>query len=480
MNGKRILLIIGGGIAAYKCLDLIRRLRERGVFVRIVMTGAAAEFVTPLSLGALAGERVYQELFDGDDEQTIGHIRLARDADLIVVAPATADLMAKMALGLANDLATSVLLATTAPILVAPAMNPKMWLHKATQRNVAQLKSDGVRFVGPGVGEMAESNEAGPGRLAEVPELMRAIAGLLAAPGLAAAEAGAALQQARPLKGLHVLITAGPTHEPIDPVRYLANRSSGKQGYAIAEAAVQASARVTLIAGPTGLPDPAGVTVLHVETAQQMLAGVGKALPAEIAIFAAAVADWRVAEPSGEKIKKGQTGKLASAGKPTGKPGGKSGMAQLQLVENPDILKTIAKAKSGRPALVIGFAAETENLIANASAKLNAKGCDWIVANDVSSRKNSSKTAADDDGSGGGGDGRSSVLAGDGGHDVTGGAALAGGVMGGDHNKVHIVSAAGVESWPLLSKSQVAKRLIAKAARQLRQRSAPKQKVTSS
>ncbi len=400
---KRIVLIIGGGIAAYKCLDLIRRLRERGYGVRAVMTKAACEFVTPLSVGALSNERVFTSLFDLDDEREIGHIALSREADLIVVAPATADLLAKMAGGHADDLATCVLMATDKPVIVAPAMNPRMWLHAATQRNIAQLKSDGITVVGPEVGEMAERGEAGLGRLAETAVLIAAIEG-----ALRSARVGA-------LTGKHVLVTSGPTHEPIDPVRYIANRSSGKQGHALAAAAAKLGARVTLVSGPVERADPAACDVIHVETAAQMLAAVRKALPVDIAFFAAAVADWRVDGAADQKIKKGKAG----------------GARSLSLVENPDILKTIAAGGKARPQLVIGFAAETTKVIEHAQAKLASKGADWIVANDVS---------------------HSSGIGG------------AGGVMGGDRNVVHIVRADGVESWPEMDKSAVAERLVTAAA----------------
>ncbi len=395
-GGKNILLIIGGGIAAYKSLDLIRRLRERGAAVRCILTEAGEEFVTPLSTGAIAGGRVFTDLFDPASEFDVGHIRLARDCDLVVVAPATADLMAKMAGGHANDLATAVLLATDKQILLAPAMNPRMWEHAATRRNVAQLTADGVAVVGPNEGEMAEAGEHGVGRIAEPLEIVAAIEGLLARPGAA-----------RVLAGKRVIVTSGPTHEPIDPVRYIANRSSGKQGHAIAAAAAAAGAEVILVRGPVNLPDPAGVSVVKVETAQQMLAAVEAALPADVAVFAAAVADWRVAEPKADKIKK--SGKTPA----------------LTLTENPDILATIAHAKSKRPKLVIGFAAETDNLVAHAKDKLAAKGCDWIVANDVSPGT---------------------------------------GVFGGDRNTVHLVTAAGIEAWPPQSKDQVAKTLMARIA----------------
>ena len=392
---KRVLLIIGGGIAAYKSLDLIRRLQERGAAVRVVMTKAAREFITPLSAGALAGEAAFVDLFDVMSEFDVGHIRLARDTDLIVVAPATADLVAKMANGLADDLASTVLLATDKPVLIAPAMNPRMWEHAATKRNVAQLRADGILAVGPNAGEMAERGEAGLGRMAEPIEIADAAIAMLG-------------PRSRPLAGKHILITSGPTHEPIDPVRYIANRSSGKQGFAIARAAADAGAKVTLISGPVSLPDPPGVKVVHVDSARAMLAAAQAALPADVAIFAAAVADWRVAHAGRQKIKKG--------------PGG---TPHLTLVENPDILATVAKLKSKRPKLVIGFAAETERVVEHAKAKLKRKGSDWILANDVSSES---------------------------------------GVMGGDRNKVHLVSARGVEHWPEQSKDEVAHMLIERIA----------------
>jgi phosphopantothenoylcysteine decarboxylase/phosphopantothenate--cysteine ligase len=397
---QRILLIIGGGISAYKSLDLIRRLRERGKSVCVVLTRAAQEFVTPLAVGALSNERVFTDLFDLDDEREIGHIRLARDTDLVIVAPATADLLAKMATGQAGDLASAVLLATDKPVLVAPAMNPRMWEHPATRRNVRQLASDGIRFVGPNAGEMAERGEAGTGRMAEAIEIADAAAALLA--GVEAGGSG-------PLAGRHVLVTSGPTHEPIDPVRYVANRSSGKQGHAIAAAAASLGARVTLVSGPVAIPDPAGVSVVRVETAAQMLAAVEAALPADIAIFAAAVADWRVAVEAGQKIKKGN-----GAGPPA-----------LALAENPDILKAIAMRRSGRPALIIGFAAETEDVLPNARKKRKEKAADWIVANDVSAPT---------------------------------------GTFGGDRNTVHLVTPEGVTSWPPQSKDAVARLLVEQAA----------------
>ncbi|MGY8676810.1 bifunctional phosphopantothenoylcysteine decarboxylase/phosphopantothenate--cysteine ligase CoaBC [Bradyrhizobium sp. UFLA05-153] len=396
-----VTLIIGGGIAAYKSLDLIRRLKERRVDVRCVLTKAAQQFVTPLAASALSHERVYTDLFDPQSEFDAGHIRLARDCDLIVVAPATADLMAKMACGHADDLASAVLLATNRKILLAPAMNPLMWNNAATRRNVAQLQRDGVVMIGPNAGEMAEAGEAGVGRMSEAIEIAVAAERLLRPP------------VPRPLAGKRVLITAGPTHEPIDPVRYIANRSSGKQGFAIAAAAQAAGAEVILVSGPVDLNDPDGVTVKHVESARQMLEHVQASLPVDIAIFAAAVADWRVANEGEQKLKKTS-----------------AGMPPLQLVENPDILATISKLSDKRPPLVIGFAAETEHLIDNAKAKLARKGCDWIVANDVSP---------------------------------------ATGVMGGDRNTVHLLSRKSggedgeiaVDSWPVMTKEQVATELIA-------------------
>jgi len=400
---KRILLIIGGGIAAYKCLELIRRARERGIAVRCVMTTAAGQFVTPLSVAALSNDRVFRDLFDLNEEREIGHIRLSREADLVVVAPASADLLAKMAGGHADDLATAVLMATDKPVLVAPAMNPRMWQHPATRRNLALLRGDGVHFVGPNSGEMAERGEAGPGRMAEPHEILAAAEAMLGGSGLVE----------RPLAGKRVVVTSGPTHEPIDPVRYIANRSSGKQGHAIAAAAARAGADVVLVSGPVGLPDPAGVAVVHVESARDMLDRVKAALPADIAIFAAAVADWRVASEATEKIKKA----------------GGTAAPTLELVENPDILRSIAKSpRKERPGLVIGFAAETQNVIEHARAKLQSKGCDWIVANDVSPQT---------------------------------------GIMGGDMNRVHLITAAGAESWPQMSKEAVAGELIARIGRQV-------------
>ena len=394
LSGKRILLIIGGGIAAYKTLDLIRRLRERGASVRAVMTAAAQEFITPLSVGALTADHVFTDLFDRQDEQDVGHIRLAREADLIVVAPATADLMAKLSVGLASDLASAVLLATDRPVLMAPAMNPRMWSHPATRRNRAQLAADGVAFVGPGRGEMAEAGEAGEGRMAEPLEIVAAVE--------------AALGDG-PLKGRHVIVTSGPTHEPIDPVRYIANRSSGAQGTALAAALRDLGARVSFVTGPASVPPPQGVNVIPVETAAEMLAAVKAALPAEAAVFAAAVADWRVANASGSKMKKDGSGKAPA----------------LDFAENPDILATVAQMKTGRPALVVGFAAETDDVIGHATAKRKRKGCDWIVANDVRP---------------------------------------ATGIMGGAENAVTVIDATGAEDWPRLSKDEVARRLAARIA----------------
>jgi phosphopantothenoylcysteine decarboxylase/phosphopantothenate--cysteine ligase len=407
---RRILLVIGGGIAAYKCLDLIRRLREEGACVRAVLTRAATQFVTPLSVAALTNEKALTDLFDLDDEHEIGHIRLSREADLIVVAPATADLLAKMAGGHADDLASTVLLATDKPVLAAPAMNPRMWLNPATRRNVAQLEADGIRFVGPNSGEMAEQGEAGPGRLAEVPEIMAAARKILTE-----ARAVTSLRTGRPLAGRHVLVTSGPTHEPIDPVRYIANRSSGKQGHAIATAAAAFGARVTLVSGPVTLPDPPGVRVIRVETAQEMLQAVEKSLPADVAVFAAAVADWRTTSAPGDKIKK--TGEAHA----------------LELALNPDILATVAKSEAQRPELVVGFAAETGDVSASAAKKRKTKGADWIVGNDVSPSS---------------------------------------GVFGGDTNTVHLATEKGVEDWPAMSKDAVAERLMLRAAEHLRTRTA--------
>lgn len=404
LSGKRVLLIIGGGIAAYKSLDLIRRLRERGAAVRCVMTEAAQEFVTPLATGALSADHVFTDLFDRQDEQDVGHIRLARECDLILVAPATADLMAKAANGLANDLASAVLLAADRPVLMAPAMNPKMWSHAATRRNRATLAEDGVRFIGPNRGEMAESGEAGEGRMTEPTDIAAAVEALLA-------------PKAGPLAGRKIVVTSGPTHEPLDPIRYIANRSSGKQGHAIAAALARLGADVRLVSGPVSIPDPEGVTTVRVETARQMQAAVEAELPADAGIFVAAVADWRPDGEVKEKIKK-------RAGEAP---------APLAMVENPDILAGIGHHRK-RPWLVVGFAAETENLLDNAAAKLQKKGADFIVANDVS-------------------------------HDSGVGPK---GVMGGDRNRVKIVSKAGIEEWPEMTKDEVAERLAALVADRLR------------
>jgi phosphopantothenoylcysteine decarboxylase/phosphopantothenate--cysteine ligase len=413
LSGKRILLVIGGGIAAYKVLDLIRRLRERGASVRAAMTKAAAEFVTPLSVASLSGDKLYDDLFSLTDEAAMGHIELSRDADLVVVAPATADLLAKLANGLANDLASTLLLATDKKVLAAPAMNLRMWLHPATQRNVGSLRKDGVLFVGPNDGDMA-CGEYGPGRMAEPLEIVAAIAAALASdtaiplpPGIGArpAETNGALA------GKRVIVTSGPTHEPIDPVRYIANRSSGKQGHAIARAAAEAGAAVALISGPVNLPDPPGVQTRHVETAREMLDAVDAALPADIFVATAAVADWRMAETGASKLKK------SGYGAPT-----------LNLVENPDILSMIAQRNHARPKIVVGFAAETDDVLAHARKKLDAKGCDIIVANDVSPST---------------------------------------GIMGGDSNTIHLVTRDGIDSWPTLDKDEVARRLVARLAREL-------------
>jgi phosphopantothenoylcysteine decarboxylase/phosphopantothenate--cysteine ligase len=392
---KRVLLIIAGGIAAYKSLDLIRRLKERGYAVRAILTRAGAEFITPLSVASLSGEKAYTDLFSLTDEADIGHIALSRQADLLVVAPATADILAKMAQGHADDLATTALIATDKPVLVAPAMNPRMWSHPATRRNMAQLAADGVRVVGPNNGSMAERGESGEGRMAEPLEIVAAVEAML----------GTGVSREGLLVGRRIVVTSGPTHEPIDPVRYIANRSSGRQGHAIAAAAAEAGAEVVLVSGPVAIPDPPGVTTRHVETAAEMLAAVEAALPADIGIFAAAVADWRVVSEAGQKIKKaGSSPKLA-------------------LVENPDILATIAHRGEGRPRLVIGFAAETENVVAQAQAKRLRKGCDWIVANDVSH---------------------------------------ASGIMGGENNSVHLITAEAVEDWPQMPKTEVARQLVAR------------------
>lgn len=406
---QRILLIVSGGIAAYKSLELVRLLRREGIVVRAVMTESAKQFVTPLSLGVLTEDHVYGDMFDLKEEREIGHIELSRQADLIVVAPATANILAKMAAGIADDLATTLLLATDKPVLAVPAMNVRMWHHKATQRNLAQLRADGIQIMEPDEGVMA-CNEWGRGRLPEPPVIVAEIKALLAAPTASDPLAGqpdfAGEDHVSGLAGKHVLVTAGPTHEPIDPVRYIANRSSGKQGFAIAEAAAKAGAKVTLVAGPVSLPTPAGVMRIDVETAREMLGAVEAALPADVAIMVAAVADWRAADEAPRKLKKDGTG----------------APAPLALVENPDILATVG-ASPRRPGLLIGFAAETNDVVSHAQAKLAKKGADWIVANDVS-----------------------------------------GDVMGGTHNAVHLVTAAGVESWSEMPKDAVATRLVEKIA----------------
>lgn len=413
---KRILLIVGGGIAAYKALDLCRLLKRRGHLVRAIMTPSAAKFVTPLSLGSVTGDKVYGELFSLTDEAEMGHIELSRDADLLAVVPATANLMARMANGLADDLATTALLATDKKILVAPAMNLRMWAHPATRRNVERLKADGVTFVGPRTGSMA-CGEFGEGRLAEPPEIADAIEAMLKTdttlplpPGAMAATPSGD----RPLSGKHVLVTSGPTHEPIDPVRYIANRSSGRQGHAIAAAAASAGARVTLVSGPVSIPDPLGVTLVRVESARDMMEAVQAALPADVFVSAAAVADWRV-EAAGQKLKKG----------PKGPPA-------LSLNENPDILRTIATKSPKRPRLVVGFAAETQDVLANGQAKRERKGCDLLVANDVS---------------------------------PTG--ETPGGVFGQDRNTVHVISAKGIDTWPTMAKEAIAEKLVGLIAKTL-------------
>ncbi len=392
LESRRILLIIGGGIAAYKSLDLIRRLRERGAAVTPVLTRAAEEFVTPLSISALAGEKAYRDLFDLTDEAEMGHIQLSRSADLIVVAPATADLMGKMAGGLANDLASTLLMATDTPVLCAPAMNVRMWEHPATRRNHAQLQADGVRFVGPNEGDMA-CGEYGPGRMSEPLEIVTAIEAQLGD---------------GPLSGRRILVTSGPTHEPIDPVRYIANRSSGAQGTAVARALAALGAEVVFVTGPADVAPPDGVQVVRVETAQQMSDAVDAALPVDAGVFAAAVADWRVAGASDRKLKKSR-----------------DGLPALEFTENPDILKRVAQMDAGRPALVVGFAAETDNVVEHATAKRARKGCDWIVANDVSP---------------------------------------ATGIMGGSENAVVLISDDGSDAWPRMGKDEVARRLAHKIA----------------
>lgn len=392
LASKKILLIIGGGIAAYKVLELIRRLQDQGASVTPVLTRAGEEFVTPLSVSALAGEKLYRDLFDLTDESEMGHIQLSRSADLIVVAPATADLMAKMANGFAGDLASTILMATDTPVMIAPAMNVRMWNNPATRRNLATLRSDGITVIGPNDGNMA-CGEFGPGRMAEPAEIMSAIASAFAD---------------GPLRGRRVLVTSGPTHEPIDPVRYIANRSSGAQGTAIARALAMLGADVTFVTGPADVPPPAGVNVVRVQTAREMSDAVDAALPVDAAVFAAAVADWRVASASGRKLKKTRDGPPA-----------------LEFAENPDILARVAAMPHGRPELVVGFAAETDDVVAHATAKRERKGCDWILANDVSP---------------------------------------ATGIMGGPENAVVLISANGAETWPRMGKDEVAQRLAERIA----------------
>ena len=392
LTGKHILLIIGGGIAAFKSLDLIRRLRERGARVTPVLTAAGAEFVTPLSVSALAGQKVFRDLFDLGDEAEMGHIQLSRSADLLVVAPATADLMAKMAQGQANDLASTLLLATDTPVLIAPAMNVRMWEHAATRRNAETLKKDGIAFVGPAEGDMA-CGEYGPGRMTEPLDIVAAIEARLGE---------------GPLKGRRIVVTSGPTHEPIDPVRYIANRSSGAQGAAIAKALSDLGAQVVFVTGPATVPPPAGVEVIRVETALQMSRAVEGALPADAAVFAAAVADWHVVGAQQRKLKKS-----------------KDGLPKIEFGENPDILKGVSAMTSDRPSLVVGFAAETDDVKANATAKRLRKGCDWIVANDVSAGT---------------------------------------GIMGGTENAVTLITAEGSEDWPRMGKDAVARRLAERIA----------------
>jgi phosphopantothenoylcysteine decarboxylase/phosphopantothenate--cysteine ligase len=419
LTGKRILLIVSGGIAAFKCHDLIRRLRGRGASVRCVMTEAAAKFVTPLSLQALSEDKVYTDMFSLTDESEMGHIELSRQADLLVVAPATADILARMAAGLADDLASTVLLATDKAVLAAPAMNVRMWLHAATQANVASLRDRGVLFVGPNEGAMA-CNEYGPGRMSEPLEIVAAIEGFFT--GMLPAPAAAALQRPaaaihlphRPLQGRRALVTSGPTREAIDPVRYISNHSSGRQGHAIAAALAALGADVTLVRGPVSQPDPDGVHVVKVESADQMLDACRAALPVDAAVCAAAVADWRVATVVNAKLKK-------SPGAPP---------PRLDLVPNPDILATLAAPGAHRPRLVVGFAAETENVVDNAVAKRIRKGCDWIVANDVSTGT---------------------------------------GTFGGEKNTVHLVTGQGVEDWPTESKDVVAARLAERIAAYLQE-----------
>ncbi len=410
LSGKRILLIVAGGIAAYKTLELIRRARERGASVRCVLTRAGAQFVTPLSLAAISGAKVYDDLFSLTDEAEMGHIELSRDADLLVVAPATADLLARMAAGLADDLATTVLLATDKPVLVAPAMNVRMWEHPATRANVETLAARGVLRVGPGSGDMA-CGEFGEGRMAEPEEILGAIEAFFRGEAAPVTPSAGAPARQRPLAGRRALVTSGPTHEPIDPVRYIANRSSGKQGHAIARALARLGAETVLVSGPTALGDPPGVDVVHVESARDMLDACRKALPVDVAVCAAAVADWRVADAAAQKLKKNGGGPPA-----------------LALAENPDILGTLAESGNRRPGLLVGFAAETEKVVEHGSEKRLRKGADWILANDVSA---------------------------------------AAGTFGGDANRIHLIDDSGVEDWPSMSKDEVADRLAARIATRL-------------
>jgi phosphopantothenoylcysteine decarboxylase/phosphopantothenate--cysteine ligase len=407
LSNKRILLVVAGGIAAYKTLELIRRLREHDALVRCVLTRGGAQFVTPLSLAALSGDNVYDDLFSLTDEAEMGHIELSRDADLLVVAPATADILAKMAAGLADNLATTALLATDKPVLVAPAMNVRMWEHAATRANIETLASRGVLRVGPGAGDMA-CGEFGEGRMAEPAEILGAIDAFFRGEAPAVTPSSGAPGKTRPLAGSKALVTSGPTREAIDPVRYIANRSSGKQGHAIARALAGLGAETTLVSGPTGLADPAGISVIHVESAREMLDACRQALPVDVAVFAAAVSDWRTAEEAGQKLKKNGGGPPA-----------------LALTENPDILKTVGEAGNLRPGLLIGFAAETEKVIEHAKVKRKKKGADWILANDVSP---------------------------------------ATGTFGGDDNVIHLIDDAGVEDWPRMSKEEVARRLAERIA----------------
>ncbi len=409
LKGKRILVIMGGGIAAYKVLDVIRELRRGGADTRVIMTKAAKQFVTPLSAASLSGDQVYDDMFDLKDETEIGHIQLSRDADLLLVAPATADLMAKMANGLCDDLATTCLLATDKPVMIAPAMNVRMWQHAATQENLRTLQSRSVTVVGPDEGEMA-CGEFGPGRLAEPVAIAKAVADHFSAPFSTTPETGSL-----PLSGKRVLVTAGPTHEPIDPVRYIANRSSGKQGYAIAKAAVELGAHVSLVSGPVHIDIPPGVEMISVESAREMLKATKEELPVDVGIFTAAVADWRTKSAANQKMKKRKS----------------HATPKLELAENPDILATVSKLKKNRPQLVVGFAAETEKVVEHAQAKRKRKGCDWIIANDVSEDS---------------------------------------GVMGGSRNTVHIITGDGVEDWPEMDKDEVARKLMALIAEEITSR----------